>query len=61
MDREPILVVVRDGSTKVYSLDTNYEVYIIDQRVCTDKEPPVLYRATVRSEDVKLLRKTTKS
>lgn len=30
--QEPILIVVRDGSTKVFSLNTNQEVYIIDQR-----------------------------
>ena len=32
MMQEPILIVVRDGSTKVFSLNTNQEVYIIDQR-----------------------------
>lgn len=59
--KEPILVIVRDGSTKICSLDTTYEVYIIDQRGCTGKESPVLYRATVRSEDAKPCRKATKS
>ncbi len=61
MKREPILVVVRDGSTKVYSLDTTYEVYIIDQRGCTNENPPTLYQVTVRSKDVKPFRKATKS
>ena len=60
-EREPIVVVVRDGSTKIYSLDTTYEVYVIDQRGCTKENPPTLYRATVMSEDAKPCRKAIKS
>lgn len=56
MEKEPILVVVRNGCPKVYSLDTGHEVYIIDQRGCTKESPPTIYRANVINKDAKLLR-----
>ena len=41
MMQEPILIVVRDGSTKVFSLNTNQEVYIIDQRGSNIENPQI--------------------
>ena len=57
MMQEPILIVVRDGSTKVFSLNTNQEVYIIDQ-YSNIENPPTLYQATIIKEDVKPFRHT---
>lgn len=61
MEKEPILVVVRDGSTKICSLDTTQEVYIVDQRGSTCENPPTLYRATILSEDAKPFRKAIRA
>lgn len=58
MEREPILVIVRDGNTKIFSLDTTQEVYIIDQRGCNKQNPPTLYQASIINEDVKPFRHT---
>lgn len=58
MDKEPILVVIRDGNTKVFSLDTTHEVYIIDQRESSKENPPVLYQATIVNKDAKPFRHT---
>lgn len=54
--QEPILVVIRDGNTKVFSLDTKQEIYIIDQRGSGKENPPTLYQATIMKEDVKPFR-----
>lgn len=58
MMQEPILIVVRDGSTKVFSLNTNQEVYIIDQRGSNIENQPTLYQATIIKEDVNPFRHT---
>ena len=58
MMQEPILIGVSDGRTKVFSLNTNQEVYIIDQRGSNIENPPTLYQATIIKEDIKPFRHT---
>ena len=60
MEKEPILVVVRNGSTRICSLDTTQEVYIIDQRGSTNANPPTLYQASIFDLDVKTIREAIK-
>lgn len=56
MEREPILIIIRDGSPIVCSLDTTQEVYVIDQRGCSKDNPPTLLKPQIREEDVKIFR-----